>query len=161
MDKLFEPDDIECTVGIMSNDAGREIPVFMADYGAEFPSFSEQMLRYKKITLDIVPKDGGVFTYVITVDKMMVDLTESAAARALKETDGLGMLRELAREGTPEFAVTYDAEGEWQERFVLARAVLSGYWMFVLLAEDATELVMRGDGTIVQRNTNPRSRYEP
>lgn len=160
MDSMFELDDIKCVVGIIGNGEGQEIPVFVADYGAECPSLAEGMLRYKKITLDIVPKGDGVFTYIATVDKLMVDLsTPGTVDRILGQSDASDMLRELARAGTPELSVTYDATGEAQERFVLARAALSGYWLFVLLAEDATELVVSGNGTITQRNTHPRSRY--
>ncbi len=156
----FPEEDIDCAVGVFRFGPKQGMPVFIADYGESHPSLAEPFLRYRRIHLDIVPTEGGGKRYLATSDMVMVDLSESTARRALEETDPRAMLRELSRSGTPEFYLSFEVEGDSEERFIEARESRGGSWFLVLLAEDATELLIDGTGEVVSRSVVPRSEYE-
>ncbi len=160
MTQLFEPSDITCCVGTMQKPSSEmRVPFFLGDYGAEFPTLGPMMARYKKIHLDIRDDGDGKHTLIATGDMLVIDLGK-AAERVLKQSTTEGMLSEMARDAEPEFSVSYQVEADDWELFRTAREKLSGYWMLILCAEDAHEMLIAPDGTIRERRSRDRSAYD-
>jgi len=161
MDELFESRNIKCMVGcIMSQTSDTRIPLFLADYGREEKSLFDLMLRYRKVSLDIVPVSAERFTYIVAGDKIIAEFDPKTADRAFQESTPEAMIQMLMAKGRPEFAISFDSNAEGHGMFIGAREEMMGSWVLVLLAEDGTELIINPHNVIVSRSRKPRLRYE-
>jgi hypothetical protein len=96
----------------------------------------------------------------ISSDKVIVCLEGVHIARALEKDNPREMLAELARNGTPTFAISFGVQVGEERPFIHAREMLSGFWLLVLLTEDATEVLIDSENNIVSVNGKDRSLYK-
>jgi hypothetical protein len=154
--ELMKSQDTPVRVGVMSK-GELMAPVYMVDFGKEFPPLHEMVRRYKKITLDIQPSPNG-FMYYVTSDRMVSELTSKDLDRALAASPE-EMLSELTCNGTPEFSSCFEVSKEIDTNFRDTRSAFQGCWVLVILAKEATEVFLGADGTVHMVTPQKRDSY--
>ncbi len=156
LDDLMKPMDTRVIVGVIGGDDAK-VAAYVVDFGDQYPPMDEVMARYKKLTLDTIPSESEV-TYCVTSDKIVTELTgrhlDLLPEKSLEE-----VFRDAMRTATPEFASSVSVSLEDHERFQSARRNLDGYWVLVVLASRATEIILNKDDAVFRITPKERSMY--
>ncbi len=159
LEDLFAPQDTPIIVGSCASASERvQAAVYLIDFGETSPSHYHAMLMLRHVNLDIDPSRNGN-TYYVTSGKVAVELTPEVFDKVLSAASPAEKLRDISRSGTPLFSSCIAATKEGHERFVAARAAFGGCWLLVILAEDATEMLILSDGTVYSVTQRKREDY--
>jgi hypothetical protein len=156
LEELMKPQDMPVRVGVMSK-GGLCAPVYMVDFGKEYPPMHTMVRRYKKIILDTQPSPNG-FMYYVTSDKVVTEITSKDLDRALAAPPEQ-MLFELTRNGTPEFSSCFEVSHETDTSFRAARNAFQGCWVLILLAQEATEVFLDAEDMVLMVTPQKRESY--
>lgn len=159
LEEFVKPQDMPVFVGSCdSSIEGSQAAICILDFGEKSPSSYHAMCTYRKINLDIQPTPKG-HMYYVTSGKIVVEITSELLDRALASESPAEKLREASRSGTPLFSSCFEPVKENHELFIAARAAFGGCWLLILLAEDATEMLILPDGTVYSVTQRPREGY--
>jgi hypothetical protein len=162
LEELMKPQDIRVFVGAKGSQVkgGDRVALCVIDFGAQSPSAYDAMCMHQKINLDIQPSRTG-HMYYVTSGKIAVDVSSDVFTRALSSESPAKELANLSRSGTPLFNTCVEVTEEEQHLlFTDARAAFEGCWVLVVLAEDATEMLILPDGLVYVITLKRREEYQ-
>jgi hypothetical protein len=159
LEEFVKPQDMPVFVGSCdSSIEGSQAAICILDFGEKNPSAYESMSTYHKVNLDIQPSPTG-HMYYVTSGKIVVELTSEMLERALSSESPADQLRDASRFGTPLFSSCFEPVKENHELFIAARTTFGGCWILIILAQDATEMLILPDGTVYSVTQRERDDY--